>query len=92
MTTTEGIKVDSLTTSYDFSQIISDTTHIISNSSSWIYREWGSPILAPELPHQIAFAKVNLRIEYPPLYERFIWDYKNGHLINHAINSFNWEK
>ena len=31
---TEGTKIDSLATSYDFSQIISDPTHILPNSSS----------------------------------------------------------
>lgn len=76
---------------------MSDPIHIISDSTPWIhliYQECGSPILAPELADQVAFAKVNLRTEYPPLYERGIWGYKNAnaHLINHVIRSFNWEK
>ena len=35
-TTTEGTKIDSITTSYSFRQIISDPTHILPNSSSCI--------------------------------------------------------
>ena len=36
LSTSEGIQVDSLTTSYGLSQIISDPTHILPNSSSCI--------------------------------------------------------
>ena len=44
--------------------------------------------------HQILFSKLNLKIEYPPLYERLVWDYKNAdsQSINKAIEMFNWEK
>ena len=46
--------------------------------------------------HQVVYAKLNLKIEYPPLYERLVWDYKNSNtqLLNRTIpfNSFNWEK
>ena len=36
LSTSEGTQVDSLTTSYGLSQIISDPTHILPNSSSCI--------------------------------------------------------
>ena len=38
------------------------------------------------------FAKLNLKVEYPPLYERLIWDYKNADIssINRAIDIFDW--
>ena len=44
--------------------------------------------------HPIVFAKPNLKIEYPRLYERLIWDYKyaNEQMINRVIERFNWEK
>ena len=33
--------------------------------------------LHPSCHHQILYAKLNLTIEYSPLYERLVWDYKN---------------
>ena len=43
---------------------------------------------------KLFFAKLNLKIEYPPLYECLIWGYKNANeqLINRAIESLNWEE
>ena len=43
--------------------------------------------------HQIVHAKVNLKTEYPPLYEWLLWDYKNTNtqLLNHATETFNSE-
>ena len=51
-------------------------------------------MLHPNCHHQIVFSKLNLKIEYPPLYERLVWDYKNAdsQSINKAIEMFNWEK
>ena len=48
----------------------------------------------PNCHHQIVHAKLNLKIEYPPLYERLVWDYKNTNiqLLNRSIETFNWEK
>ena len=48
------------------------------------------PSLHPKCYHQIVFAKLNLKVEYPPLYERVIWDYKNADIpsINRAIDIF----
>ena len=97
--------MDSITTSYGCSEIISDQTHILpgfSLSIDLIFTnqlnvviEIGALLsLHPNCYHQIVFVKVNLKIEYPHLHERFIWDYKNANdqLINRAIESFNWEK
>ena len=45
--------------------------------------------LHPNCHHQIVYAKLNLKIEYPPL----VWDYKkNTQLLNGIIEIFNWEK
>ena len=76
LSTSEGTKVDSLTTSYVLNQIISDPTHILPNSSSCIdliftnqpnlVTESGVyPSLHPKCHHQIVFAKLNLNVEYP---------------------------
>ena len=48
----------------------------------------------PNCHYQIAFVKLNLKIEYTPLYERLIWDYNNSNvqLINCAIENFIWKK
>ena len=103
LSTSEGTQVDSLTTSYGLSQIISDPTHILPNSSYCIdliftnqpnlVTESGvPPSLHPKCHHQIVFAKLNLKVEYPPLYKCLIWDYKNAniHSINRAIDIFDW--
>ena len=44
--------------------------------------------------HQIAFAKVNLKILYPPPYIRRIWDCSsvNHKAINNATDGFDWGK
>ena len=99
LSTSEGTQVDSLTTYYGLSQIISDPTHILPNSSSCIdlivtnqpnvVNEGGVHLpLHPKCHHLIVFAKRNLKVEYHPLYERLIWDYKNADIpsINRAID------
>ena len=99
--TSGGTQVYSLTTSYGLSQIISDPTHILPNSSSCIdliftnqpnlLTERGVyPFLHPKCHHQLVFAKLNLNVEYPPVYERLIWDDKNANIpsFNRAIEIF----
>ena len=46
------------------------------------------------MPSSDCIFKTHLKIEYPPLYERLVWDYENADLqtINKAIEMFNWEK
>ena len=52
------------------------------------------PPLHPNCHHQNLFSKLNLEVEYPPLYERLVWDYKNAdsQSLKKAIKMFNWEK
>ena len=52
------------------------------------------PSLHPNFHHRIVFSKLNLKIEYPPLYERLVWNYKNAdsQSINKVIEMFNPEK
>ena len=42
--------------------------------------------------HQIIFAKVNLKIYYPPPYERLVWDYSKAGLTNirKSFSQINW--
>ena len=44
--------------------------------------------------HQIIHAKFNLKIFYPPPYERSVWHYQdaNNDLIQRSISQFNWER
>ena len=43
--------------------------------------------------HQIIYAKFNLKIYYPPPYEREIWHYQKANIenIRKAIPQFPWE-
>ena len=101
LSTSEGTQVDLLTTSNGLSQIISDSNHILPNSNSCIdliftnqpNLETESEVyssLHPKCYHQIKFAKLSLKVEYPPLIERLIWDYKNAVIpsTHPAISSF----
>ena len=49
--------------------------------------------LHPNCHHQIVYSKLNLKIEYPPLYERLVWDYNktNTQFLNRTIETFNCE-
>ena len=94
-----------LTCSYGLSQLICDPTHILQNSSSCIDLIFTNqpnfviagdvhPSLHPNRHHQIVFSNFNLKTEYPAIYERLLWNYKNAdsQSINKAIEMFNWEK
>ena len=50
--------------------------------------------LHPNCHHQIVYAKLNLKIEYPPLYEWLVWDYNKTktQFLNRTTKTFNWEK
>ena len=82
---------------------IHEPTHILPNLSSYIdliFINQNNFImdssvhiyLHPNCHHQIGYAKLNSKIEYPQLYERLVWDYKNTntHLHNLIIETFNW--
>lgn len=102
MSTTEVTKIVSLTntTSYSFSHIISDPAHEIPSSSLWIdqflqtNQIWLLRVRSNHPCSETVIAELNLKIENPPLYEGLNWDYKdcNVQLINHGIESLNWEK
>ena len=75
--TVEGSRIDYLTTSYGFQQLISELTHILKNSFSCIDLIFtdqpnlitGSgthPSLHLKCHHNITFCKINLKITYPP--------------------------
>ena len=51
------------------------------------------PSLQSNCHHQITYCKLNLNIEYPPPYERLVWDYNRANVegIKKSIESVNWE-
>ena len=105
ITTFERCKIDIATCQFGLSQIIKESTYILSNSASCIDLIFTSqpnlvmhsgvhPSLHPNCHHQIVFAKFNLTVFYPPPYKRLVWHYQqaNTDLIKRAIELFDWEK
>ena len=103
--TAEGVQLDYLTLLYGMKQVITEPTHVLENSSSCIDLIFSNqpnlimdsgvhPTLHSKCHHQIIYAKLNLKIEYPPPYTRKIWNYSRSEtdLINHSIESFDWSK
>ena len=100
-----GSKLDILTCSHGLHQLINEPTHLLDSSSSCIDLIFTSkpnpvmesgvqPSLHSNCHHQLAFAKFNLSIYYPPPFERTVWYYNraNADLIQRAINLFDWDK
>ena len=50
------------------------------------------PSLYEKCHHQIIFAKISLKIDFPPPYERTLWDYSKADSIsiNRCIHQFDW--
>ena len=103
--TTGGSKLRLFTSQFGLNQIINEPTHITKNSSTCIDLLFTSQTnlviesgmhssLYPNCHHQIIFAKFDLRIFYPPPYERNVWHYKqaNIELIRRAIDNFDWNR
>ena len=103
ITSLEGFKIDTIASSYGLNQLIQEPTHVINSSSSCtdlIFNLQPNLVMVSGIHssldsncHQhIVFAKFNLYISYPPLYERTIWYYEraNTELIRRAIDQFDW--
>ena len=100
----EGLKVDTVTSQFGLQQIINELTYLTSNSSSYIDLIFTSEAnlvmesgvhssLHPNYHHQTVFAKISLRIYYPPPYECEIWHYEkaNADLVCRSIDQFPWD-
>ena len=100
----EGLRIDNITFQFGLQQLINEPTHLSANSSLCIdLISTYQPNLAvesgvhsslhPNCHHQIVFAKINLKICYPPSYERKIWHYEkaNADLIRRSIDQFSWD-
>ena len=81
----EGIAIENISSQCELYQVINEPTHILENSSSYIdliftsqpilITELVQPSLDPNCHHQIIYAKFNLKVHYPPPYEREVWYY-----------------
>ena len=82
-TTPEGAKLGNLTSQYGLTQLLKETTHISGNYRSCIDLTFTSqpnlvvdfgihPSLHENCHHQIVYSKFDLKIFYPPPYERTV--------------------
>ena len=101
----EGIAIENISWQCGLNQVINEPTHILENSSSCIdliftsqptlITESGvAPSLHPNCHHQVIYAEFNLKVYYPPPYEREVWHYKevDTDLIQRSIEMFNWDR
>ena len=96
----EGSKIDILTSTFGFHQIINEATHILNNSSCIDLIFTSQPNLVTEsgvhsslhanYHHQITYVKFNLNVIYPPSYKREVWHYKlaNSECIQLGIANY----
>ena len=84
-------------------QLISDPSHILPNSSTCIdliFTDQSNLVVDSDVHpsrhtnchHQITFCKFNLIIEYPPAYQRLVWDCKRANInsIKQGLYQVNW--
>ena len=103
-TAIEGTCLAAFISFHGFQQLISGFTHILPNSMSCIDLIFTDqpnlvvdcgihPALLGNCHHQIVHCKFNLNIEYPPPYERLVWDYKksNKENIRKSMEMVDWE-
>ena len=100
-----GFKIENLLSQFSISQVINKPTHIFENFNSCIDLLFTNqrnlitdsgvhPSLHSNCHHQIIYGKFNLKIFYPPPYERHSWHYKhaNADMISKAIEGLDWDK
>ena len=98
------MELNELSSHYNLHQLINTPTHIFRASESCIDLLFTSQhnflsetgvhaSLFPRCHHQIIFAKVNLKVFYPPPYERLVWDYSKAELSNNreSLPHINWQ-
>ena len=100
-TSYRGSETDTITSQFGLQQLINKPTHLVADSSSCIDLIFPSQpnlvmesgvqsSLHPNCHHQITYAKFNLKIHYPPPYERKLWHCGKANVdhIRKAINEF----
>ena len=99
----EGLELNELSSHYNLHQLINTPTHILPNSESCIDLLFTSQpnlvsesgvhaSLFPRCHQQIIYEKVNLKMYYPPPYDRLIWDCSKAELTNirKSFSQINW--
>ena len=82
----EGVQRDSVTSTHGIEQLIYEPTHILFNYSSCIDLIFTNQpnlvvdsgthsSLHPNCHYQIIHCKINLQVEYPRPYQRYVWNY-----------------
>ena len=100
--TPQGGRVEALTSFYGLNQLIKTPTHLLQNSATCIHlvftnhphlviESGAHSSLSSTCHHEIVFAKLNLKVEYPPPYERVFWDFSKG-FNKSTINAIVWEE
>ena len=97
-TTYESSKIDAVTSQFGLQQLIKELIScidLIFTSQPSLVMELGVHLsLHSNSHHQIIYAKFNLKIHYPPPYEREIWHYQKANIdqIRKAIEQFPWDR
>ena len=99
-----GIKLDNVTITSGYNQMIDKPTHYI-NESSCIDLIFSSNVnltkncgveqsLYKTCHHDIVYGTLNFNISLPPPYFREIWDYKNANIecIQKSMYNFDWTR
>ena len=89
---------------HEFHQQIAQHTHLLPQTPSCIdliltdqpnlmVDSGVHPSLHSHCHHHITYCKLNLSTDYPPPYERLVWDYNRANVegIKKSIESVNWE-
>ena len=105
LVTAQGARAEVLTSFYGFSQLIKTPTHLLQNSATCtdlvstnqphlIIESGVHSSLSSTCHHEIVFATLNLKVEYPPPYKRVFWNCSGADKasINRTINAIDWEK
>ena len=100
----QHLKGSILTSQYELTQPLKKPTHIcydykyfinwIFTSQSNLVVDFGTHIsLLENCHHQIIYSKFDLKIFYPPLYERTVWHYQqvDTELLKRSLENFDWQ-
>ena len=104
ITSFEGSQIEFLASQFPMFQVIKESTYILDHSkfyldfifisqSNMIMDSGVHPSLHSDCHHQLIYAKFDLKVFYPPPYERTVCHFsrENSDHIKRAINLFHWE-
>ena len=101
----EGVQIDPVTSIHGLKQLIYESTKILSDFSSCndliftnqlnlVVDSGAHPSVHPNCHHQTIHCKINLQVEYPPPYQRHVWNYAkaNKDTILSALQNVDWHR